>query len=315
MSLTSLVNQILKGKRIAVAKAITRIENEAPDYQNLMDLLYPSVGKAYRIGITGPPGSGKSTLTNYLTKLYRANDHKVGIVAVDPTSPFTGGAILGDRFRMNELTMDQGVFIRSMATRGSVGGLAAKALEVADVLDASGYDLIIFETVGVGQVELDIAEAADTTLVMVVPEGGDVIQGLKAGLMEIGDVFILNKSDRPGADQMQRNLEYVLHLREPKLAWHPRVLLTVAHKNQNIAEVQKEIDKHRQFLIDSERLQGKRNKRLKRRIEMLVRAKMEQHFWNKNRLDKLAKYLQKEHKQRSPYQLAKEMLTELIENF
>ena len=195
-----LIQNLLKNDRRAIAKSISIVESNNSASSELLKNIYSSVGKAYRIGITGPPGAGKSTITNQLTKFYRAQNKKVGIIAVDPTSPFTGGALLGDRIRMNDLVNDSGVFIRSMATRGSLGGLSKKAIDAADVLDAGGYDYIILETVGVGQSELDIAQAADTTIVVLVPESGDTVQAMKAGLMEIGDFFVLNKSDRPASE-------------------------------------------------------------------------------------------------------------------
>src|SRR5262245_61413450 len=199
MLLHNLTEEFFSGSRRALAKIITAVENDQTSAPELLDAIYPKVGRAYRLGITGPPGAGKSSLVDGLTKLLRKNGHTVGIVAVDPTSPFTGGALLGDRVRMNDLVTDPGVFIRSMATRGSLGGLSQKAREAGDVLDAFGKDFVIYETVGVGQSELDIVEAADTVVVVLVPESGDAVQAMKAGLMEIADVFVMNKSDREGA--------------------------------------------------------------------------------------------------------------------
>jgi LAO/AO transport system kinase len=307
----NLQQEIVKGNRFATARAITFIEDERDGYIDLLSSLYKYTGKAFRIGVTGPPGAGKSTFTNQLAKIYRKQNKKVGIIAVDPTSPYTGGAILGDRVRMVELTSDKGVFIRSMATRGSLGGLARQATEVADVLDAAGYEIIIYETVGVGQIELDIAEAADTTIVMIVPEGGDIIQGMKAGLMEIGDIFVLNKSDRPGADRMQRDMEYVLHLRKPINEWYPKVMQTQSHKNIGVEEVKEEISKHEQFLINNDLKEKYRNKRLTKRIKQLVENKMNKYFWTDDRKKVLNEYLLNDKKSLSPYALSENLLKEL----
>ena len=210
---TDLLENLRSGKRAALARAISVVENERAGFEALLEAIHPSLGHAHRIGITGPPGAGKSTLTSALIALYRARGERVGVVAIDPTSPFTGGALLGDRIRMNDVALDAGVFIRSMATRGSLGGLALSTREVADVMDAFGFDRVIIETVGVGQSELDIAAAADSTVVVLVPESGDSIQAMKAGLMEAADLFVVNKADRPGAQRVAKEVEMMIHFR------------------------------------------------------------------------------------------------------
>ena len=211
-----LLADLTAGKKAALARAVSIVENHRDGFDRLLASLHPRVGRARRIGITGPPGAGKSTLTTSLVSAFRSAGLTVGVVAVDPTSPFTGGALLGDRIRMEPVALDPGVFIRSMATRGSLGGLAATTREVADVLDAFGFDRILIETVGVGQSELEIARTADSSVVVLVPESGDSIQTMKAGLMEIADLFVVNKSDRPGADRMRHELELMLGLRGGK---------------------------------------------------------------------------------------------------
>ena len=212
-NLDALVAGVLGDDQRALGRAISLVENDAAGAADLLHAIYPHTGKAQRIGITGPPGAGKSTLTSALVRHFRETGLSIGIVAVDPTSPFSGGAVLGDRIRMTGFVLDRGVFVRSMASRGHLGGLSARAQEVADVLDAAGRDIILFETVGVGQTELDIAEAVDTTVVVLVPESGDIIQTMKAGLMEIADIFVINKADRDGADKLARDLSMALHLR------------------------------------------------------------------------------------------------------
>lgn len=210
---SALLDEFRTGKRVALARIISIVENERPGFAAILSELHGSLGRAQRIGLTGPPGAGKSTMTGALAAAYRERGETVAIVAVDPSSPFTGGALLGDRIRMSEISTDPGIFIRSMAARGSLGGLAVTTREVVDVLDAYGFDRILIETVGVGQSELDIAAAADSTVVVLVPESGDSVQAMKAGLMEISDLFVINKSDRPGADKLAREVELMLRLR------------------------------------------------------------------------------------------------------
>jgi LAO/AO transport system kinase len=256
------------------------VENEDPGAREILSSVFPHTGRAYRIGITGPPGAGKSTIANKLARLYRNEHRRVGIIAVDPTSPFTGGALLGDRIRMTDVELDAGVFVRSMASRGSLGGLSKKANEAADILDAAGNDIVILETVGVGQSELDIAGAADTTVVVLVPESGDAIQAMKAGLMEIADFIVLNKSDRPGADHSVASIQMVLNLKHATDGWNPEIVKSVASEGKGINEIAAEIQKHRVFLESTELLKKRRRERLLERTKGLVNERLQFGFWN-----------------------------------
>ena len=242
-----LSRKVLAGDVRSLARLMTLIENGAGEAIQALKDLYPHTGKAHIIGITGPPGSGKSTLTDQLTRVYRGRGLTVGIVAVDPTSPFTGGAILGDRLRMQRHYLDAGVFIRSMATRGHMGGLARATNDVVDVLDAAGKRVILIETVGVGQDEVEVVKAAHTSVVVMVPGMGDSVQTIKAGIMEIGDLFVVNKADREGADRAVRDIEMALMMNPPGDGWAPRVLRTVATKDEGIADLADAIEAHRRF--------------------------------------------------------------------
>ncbi len=303
-----LVDGVRNGDVQAIARTISLIENEHPAAEALLNALFPYTGNAYRIGITGPPGAGKSTLTAQITRQLRKEGKTVGIIAVDPTSPFTGGAVLGDRIRMAEFATDPGVFIRSMASRGSMGGLARRTQDVGDVLDAAGKDVIIYETVGVGQTELDIAEAADTTVVVLVPESGDAIQTMKAGLMEIADIFVVNKSDREGAERIKIELDLMLQLRPTKRAWEPPIVMTVAYKGEGIEELMKKMEEHLQFLSREEELHRRRKKRFVKKVRELIRKKLSDDFWTEARREKFNAILESNHKQHpSPYEVMEKL--------
>ena len=248
--------QIRGGDVLSISRALTAIEDRAPEAEDLLRELFPGTGRAYRVGITGAPGTGKSTLVDRLAGHYRREHLQVGILAVDPSSPFTGGAILGDRVRMQGHAQDEGVFIRSMATRGFLGGLAQATADAALLLDAAGKDFVLVETVGVGQGEVDIVRLADCTVVVLIPGMGDDVQNLKAGVMEIGDVFVLNKADRPGAERFEQQLRAILGLVPERDGWRPPVVRTIATENAGIRELAAAIEafrKHHESRADSRR--------------------------------------------------------------
>ncbi|MHC1739425.1 MAG: methylmalonyl Co-A mutase-associated GTPase MeaB [Ignavibacteriaceae bacterium] len=304
------INKLVNKDKRTVARAITYVESEYKESESILKSSFSYTGNAYRIGITGPPGAGKSTLTNQLCKYIRNLGKTVGIIAVDPTSPFTGGALLGDRVRMAEIGNDEGVFIRSMATRGSLGGLSRKAVDVADILDAAGYDFILLETVGVGQSELDIAKAADTTIVVLVPESGDSVQAMKAGLMEIADLYIVNKSDRPGADQAVSALKTILMMKDHDInCWLPHILKSVATENKGIKEIFEEVTRHHTYLLEKNFFVSRREKRYKSRIKKIVEGKIINELWKNENEILLDSSLEKVVTDKvSPYQIADEII-------
>jgi LAO/AO transport system kinase len=277
-----LLDDFLAGRRAALARAVTVVENHRPGFDQLLGALHHRIGRARRLGLTGPPGAGKSTLTSRIAQAYRAQGLTVGILAVDPTSPYTGGALLGDRVRMEEVALDPGVYIRSLATRGALGGLSAATREVADLLDAFGFDRVLIETVGVGQSELEVARSADTIAVVLVPESGDGIQALKAGLMEIADVFVVNKADRPGADRLRKDIDTALHYRAPGQpgGWMPPVIATVGVTGDGLSELLAALDAHYQYLVESGTLDVRRRTRLRERVIDVVDQRLRSQLWS-----------------------------------
>ncbi len=259
-----LLERFLSGDQRALARIISLVENEAPEKDELLRNLYQRTGRSYILGVTGSPGAGKSSLVDRLVEVIRKRNETVGIVAVDPTSPFTGGAILGDRIRMNAHALDSGVFIRSMGTRGSLGGLAKNTKEVVKVMDAYGMDWVIIETVGVGQAELDIMHIADTTIVVLTPGAGDSIQTMKAGIMEIADVFAVNKCDMPGSDMVVAEVEMMLNFHDDHVKWRPPVVKTsTINKSQGVEELLGTVVKHREYLSEKGIFLERRQERAK----------------------------------------------------
>jgi LAO/AO transport system kinase len=310
MDSNTLINRISAGETRAVARAISKVEDGAEDAAELMKAIFPLTGRGTVIGITGAPGAGKSSLVDKLALLYRQQEERVGIIAVDPSSPFSGGAILGDRIRMQTLGLDSGVFIRSMATRGNLGGLARATVDAVAILDAAGYGKIIVETVGVGQDEVEIVKAADVSVVVLVPGMGDDIQAIKAGIMEIGDIFVINKADREGVLRTEKELEALLSLAMRPDFWQPPIIKTVAIENKGINDLVGAIERYREFQQTVEANLERRQSIARWRILELLRERLLAQTLNNDsaseRLDALAAEVA--NKRRDPYSAVEEIM-------
>ena len=308
----TVVQDLLKGNKRAIAQTITAVENSTGNA--VLEKIYKHTGRAYHVGITGPPGAGKSTLVNAVAKQLLEKKKKIGIIAVDPTSPFSGGALLGDRIRMTDLALNKNVFIRSMASRGSLGGLAQSTKDVALVLDAAGMDFILIETIGVGQVELDIAQVCDTTVVVLVPESGDSIQAMKAGLLEIADIMVVNKGDREGCERLITELKFAFEMREQELGWDYPILRTVATENQGIKELLSSIQAHSGYLSETGKLVEERKAKLLSRVHELIEQKIRMHLRERVVDDEeLAVLVDKIYRRQiDPYRVAKRITRRII---
>jgi LAO/AO transport system kinase len=303
---SALISAVRSGDARGLARAISIVENRSPGRSDLLKTLFPFTGKACVIGMTGAPGAGKSTLVDQVAKLYRKQDRTVGIIAVDPTSPYTGGAILGDRIRMQDHFADPGIYIRSMATRGSLGGLARTTADVTTVLDASGRDVILIETVGVGQDEVDIVRLADITVVILVPGMGDDVQTIKAGIMEIADIFVINKSDREGAERVEREIRALQTLATRQDGWTPPIVKTVASDGTGVPELSRAIASYEEFLQKENRALKKSVENWQERlVEMLRDAMLDKARAHIGKINALAAEVA-EHK-RDPYTVVEEL--------
>jgi LAO/AO transport system kinase len=309
-NMKSLIDRIAAGDARAVARAISKVEDLSKDAAELMKQVFPLTGRGLIIGITGAPGAGKSSLVDKLASHYRQQGERVGIVAVDPSSPFSGGAILGDRIRMQTLGLDSGVFIRSMATRGNLGGLARTTVDAVSILDAAGYGKIIIETVGVGQDEVEVVKAADISVVVLVPGMGDDIQAIKAGIMEIGDIFVINKADRDGVNSTEKELQALLSLAERDDSWQPPIVKTIAIESSGIAELARAIESYREFHLRTKSGAGRRRAIARWRILELLRERLVAQTLESadasEKLEQLADEVAS--RQRDPYSAVEEIL-------
>ncbi|HEY0457767.1 MAG TPA: methylmalonyl Co-A mutase-associated GTPase MeaB [Pyrinomonadaceae bacterium] len=305
----NLVEKLLAGETRAVARAITKAENGAADAAELMKAVYPHTGKALVIGITGAPGAGKSSLVDKLAMHYKNEGSRVGIICVDPSSPFSGGAILGDRIRMSALGLDKNVFIRSMATRGNLGGLSRATVDAVAILDAAGFDKVIVETVGVGQDEVEIVKTADVSVVVLVPGMGDDIQAIKAGIMEIGDVFVINKADREGVLRTVKELEALLSLAHRPDFWNPPIVKTIATENKGIEDLERAIESYYEFQKSGENLERRKSIARWRLLELLQEKLLAEVLSRNGTGEKLEKLAQEiAEKKNNPYSAVEEIL-------
>jgi LAO/AO transport system kinase len=306
------IKGLLKGDKRVIARIVSAVEDDKGD--DLLESIFPHTGHSYHIGITGPPGAGKSTLVTAIAKRLLGCNKKVGIIAVDPSSPFSGGALLGDRVRMTDLALNDNIFIRSMASRGSMGGLAQATKDVALVLDAAGMDYVLIETIGVGQVELDIAQVCDTTIVVLVPESGDSIQAMKAGLLEIADIMVVNKGDREGSERLIMELKFAFEMREKEVGWDNPILKTTATKDEGIEELVLALESHEKHLTKTGKLEQERKKKLLLRMHELIERRIRVHLQKKvipeNEIKQLMESMYK--RQLNPYRVAKRIARRII---